>query len=77
MEYTGHASMCLTATPLIAFITGSCWIFIAFVKDLENDLPKLNGDEKPIEKQSLQYQLEIKQIFCDIAQRFSDGKQLN
>lgn len=51
---------------------GSCWLFVAFAKDLANDLPQLNANKA--HRQNLH---ELKSHFCRTVQYYSDMKELS
>lgn len=59
--------------PIVVFLIGCCWLFIAFVKDISNDLPLLN-EFKTCDRQIQQQRIEA---FCNIIELFSDAKQLS
>lgn len=57
--------------PILCFLVGSCFLLKIFVEDTTKDLNRLNmskmyGNNK-----------EVKEIFCNIAQDFSNLKQLS
>lgn len=58
--------------PAICFLTGSCWLFILFAKDITNDLKllEINGKLK-------RNRAEGKRRFCRIVRVYSDVKELS
>lgn len=62
----------LTYIPLITVLIGSCWFFIAFVKDITNDLFILDKNE--IAKRN---DVELTQSFCKIVKFYSDANELS
>lgn len=60
-----------SACPILCIVVGSCWLFIAFVKDLTSELPVLNAAIKSADERQLNVN------FCEIIKLYSDVKQLS
>lgn len=56
----------------LCLMVGSCWLIMAFVKDISNDLLKLY-----MGRASYRYRWELKVRFCSIIQLYSELKQLS
>lgn len=59
-------------TSILAFLFGSCWLFISFAKDITNDLSPLNARKKLNQRNG-----DLKKRFIDITQYHADIKQLS
>lgn len=66
-------SIILTTIPLVCFFIGSCWLCIAFAKDITNDLSLWNLGGLT----SNQSHLKCKMKLCRIVEIHSDVKQLS
>lgn len=73
IEWMAVFSIIQTTIPVMCFFIGSCWLYIAFAKDITNDLNLLDigGFE------SNEGRTKIKLKLCHIAQIHSDAKQLS
>lgn len=58
--------------PAICFLTGSCWLFILFAKDITHDLNLLEFKGK-LKRNCA----ESKRRFCKIVRAYSDVKELS
>lgn len=67
-------SFCLifAAVPTISFYIGSCWLFIAFAKDIKNDLDQLH-----IAGNSKRSHMKVMERFCNNVQAYSNAKELS
>lgn len=61
--YTLH-----TVTTIICYLAASCRSFVAFLKDIQNDVPLLNVCETPNDDHKR---------LCNIIQLYSDVKELS
>lgn len=59
------------STPTLGFYAGSCWLFVAFIEDITNDLELLNVDGA-----SSHHHKKVKKYFGQIIQLHTDVKQL-
>lgn len=62
----------LTYVPLISFFVGSCWLFIAFVRDITDDLFILYKNVK-----SRKNNIALTKQFCKIVKIYSNTKELS
>lgn len=58
--------------PIICILIGSCWLIIAFVKDITNDLSNF----KIIEMRLIKNRAELKVRFFNMIRFYSDAKEL-
>lgn len=72
IELAAAFAMLFSVLTIICLLVGSCWLFIAFVEDIINDLTQLKIDEK-----SNATDREMKTCFSNIIQFYSDAKQLS
>lgn len=59
--------------PDVAFLVGSCWLFIAIAKDITNDLAGLSFNRR---SNNTRHRL-AREHFCDIVQVYAELKQLS
>lgn len=57
--------------PIYGFCIAFCWLIIAFVKDIRNDLDQLTLNDRH------QNHEQITGIFCEIIELYSEVKQLS
>lgn len=62
----------LLVTAIMCFLVGTCWLFIAFLKDIKNDVSLLNVSETSDDRLEI-----VAERFCTIIQRFLDITQLS
>lgn len=62
----------LGSVPIGCFLVGSCWLIVAFVDDIINDLTILNNYGK-----SMRDYWKLKQQLYFIVQNIADAKQLS
>lgn len=63
-----------SACPILCIVVGSCWLFIAFVRELTSELPTLNAAIKSSDERR---HLHVKKQLCEIIELYSDVKQLS
>lgn len=68
----GSFSVLIIALSGLSLLLGSCWLFISFAEDIQNDLSALN-----IRRRSKQNSMLAKQHLRDIVKAFSDVKELS
>lgn len=68
------ATFCLGCyiVPNLCLLIGTSWLMIAFVKDISDELLKLN-----IRRASHRHRWELKVRFCSVVQLYADVKQLS
>lgn len=73
IEATVSFSVVFSASPVICFVVGSSWLFIAFAKDIANEMPTLNVEDS-IENEN---QKDANESLCEIIQLYTEVKQLS
>ena len=68
----GSFSIIIVYLSAISLLLGSCWLFISFAEDIENDLNVLN-----IRRRSSRSSTQMKQHLCDIVKVYSDVQELS
>lgn len=74
LAFYGYGMLCVVtlALPTMCLLMGTCWLFVAFAKDLTNDLHFLN-----INLPSNSNSLQLRGHLCKLIQLYSDIKELS
>lgn len=74
-QIAGEFSLLLVKTMIASFFIGSCWLFTSFLDDIANELSCMDMD-MDIDEMTTADKQEMREIYCNIVQMYSDVKQL-
>lgn len=72
IQFAAAFAVLLSATAVLGFLVGSCWLFIDTIRDITTDLEYFN-----VNRSSGQSNRIMKMRFCKIIAFYSDAKQLS
>lgn len=74
IQFAAAFAVSLSATAVLGFLVGSCWLFIDTIRDITTDFEHFNFN---VNRSSGQSNRIMKMRFCKIIAFYSDAKQLS